>query len=388
MFADLVGGDAFVVAVVPFAKIRVDRGLLAESGQLGGVTGALERAGEDEVEVLPGQRIAELVGGRSTVVVERNVRAPGVPAGRAPVGLAVSGQPYVGSRHVTQDATRFFTMRGQPFTANVSGGQVSGWVAGTGTRVLLLHGGPGMSYDYLDDLAGEIGEGYEIASYQQRGIAPSMLDGPFDIDTHLADVRAVLDALGWPMAYVVGHSWGGHLGFHVALALPDRLSGVLCLDPLGAVGDGGMPQFASEMSARMQAENQARAQELDEQGLAGDGTDADALERMRLVWPSYFAEPAAAPPMPPLTLCTAANAGGIESLMARLPELEAALPTIAVPLGIVAGARSPMPIEPAAIQTAARIPGAWVEAVEGAGHLPWVERPGCVRSALERLAKG
>jgi pimeloyl-ACP methyl ester carboxylesterase len=278
-------------------------------------------------------------------------------------------------------------MRGQPFTAAVDGGQVSGWVDGAGTRVLLLHGGPGLSYEYLDDLATVIGDGYQVAAFQQRGIAPSMLDGPFDVDTHLADVRAVLDELNWPTATVVGHSWGGHLAFHVAVTMNDRLDGVLCLDPLGAVGDGGAALFEAEMMARMPEENRALATELDERAMAGEGTEADALEGLRLVWPSYFAEWDAAPPMPPYSMSTAAYSGGFESLVARLPELEAALPSINVPFGIVAGAMSPMPVEEAARQPAARIPGAWVEAVEGAGHFPWIERPGCVRSALERLAQ-
>ena len=34
---------------------------------------------------------------------------------------------------------------------------------------------------------------------------------------------------------------------------------------------------------------------------------------------------------------------------------------------------------------AARIPGAWVEVVPGAGHFPWLDVPGCVRRALRRL---
>jgi pimeloyl-ACP methyl ester carboxylesterase len=32
------------------------------------------------------------------------------------------------------------------------------------------------------------------------------------------------------------------------------------------------------------------------------------------------------------------------------------------------------------------VPGAWTEVVEGAGHLPWYERPGAARQALDRLA--
>jgi pimeloyl-ACP methyl ester carboxylesterase len=40
-----------------------------------------------------------------------------------------------------------------------------------GARVLLLHGGPGTSFNYLDGLAEEIGNDFRVAGYQQRGIA-------------------------------------------------------------------------------------------------------------------------------------------------------------------------------------------------------------------------
>jgi pimeloyl-ACP methyl ester carboxylesterase len=36
--------------------------------------------------------------------------------------------------------------------------------------------------------------------------------------------------------------------------------------------------------------------------------------------------------------------------------------------------------------TVERIPGAWADIVDGAGHFPWVEQPGCVRRSLDRLA--
>lgn len=66
--------------------------------------------------------------------------------------------------------------------------------------------------------------------------------------------------------------------------------------------------------------------------------------------------------------------------------LEAALPAMGIPVGFVAGARSPMPLR-ASTDTAERIPGAWVTAVEGAGHFPWLDAPGSVRSALGRLSE-
>jgi pimeloyl-ACP methyl ester carboxylesterase len=278
-------------------------------------------------------------------------------------------------------------MRGKSFTAPVDGGQVSGWIDGAGAPVLLLHGGPGLSYDYLDDLAAEIGDGYEIAAFQQRGLAPSMTDGPYGVDTHLADVAAVLDALGWQMAYIVGHSWGGHLSFHVAVAMPERVLGVLSLDSLGAVGDGGAERFEAEMISRLPEDRRRQAAEMDARAMAGEDTEEDGLESLRLVWPAYFADWDAAPPMPPYTLSVPSYAEGFESLRALLPDLETALPSITVPVGIVAGAKSPMPVDLAATATASRIPGAWVETVANAGHYPWFEQPGCVRSALDRLAE-
>jgi pimeloyl-ACP methyl ester carboxylesterase len=39
----------------------------------------------------------------------------------------------------------------------------------------------------------------------------------------------------------------------------------------------------------------------------------------------------------------------------------------------------------ASTDAAERIPGAWVELVEDAGHFVWVEAPGAVREALRRL---
>lgn len=271
--------------------------------------------------------------------------------------------------------------------AQIDGGELVGWVAGDGTPLLLLHGGPGLNYDYLDGLDAEIGAGYEIAAYQQRGLAPSMTDGPFDIATQVDDVRRVLDALGWDTAYVLGHSWGGHLAMHAAVALTDRLRGVLVVDPLGAVGDGGEKEFEAEIFARTPPEVRERAQELDERSLRGEGTEADVVESLRMVWPAYFPTWESAPPMPPMRASVQSYAGTFASIHEELPRLEASLGSVSVPVGFVAGAASPMPTT-ASTDAAERISGAWVEIVPGAGHFPWMEAPGCIRAALDRLTGG
>jgi pimeloyl-ACP methyl ester carboxylesterase len=270
------------------------------------------------------------------------------------------------------------------FTTRDGEALIAGLRAGNGPSVLLLHGGPGLGFDYLRDLAEELAGENDVAWYQQRGQVPSAVEGPYTVATDVEDARRVLDALGWETAYAVGHSWGGHLALHVAEAFPDRLLGVLSVDPLGAVGDGRWPEFDEEIFRRTPESVRARARELDELETQGRADDALALEGMRLVWPTYFADPEAAPPMPELRMASERSAQMIQSINAELPKLEAGLPQIRVPVGFIHGSRSPMPVE-ASTDAAERIPGAWVDIVEGAGHFIWVEAPSAVRDSLRRL---
>ena len=271
------------------------------------------------------------------------------------------------------------------FEAPVDGGVLAGTLSGDGPPVLVLHGGPGLSANNVDGLVADLVPSYRTALFQQRGLAPSVTTGSFTIAEALSDVVAVLDHLGWDRAFLAGSSWGGHLALWAATQVPERLLGVLAVDPLGAVGDGGLADFETAMTARTPEDVRARAEDLDRRAQAGEASELLAAESFELFWPAYFAEPALAPPMPPTSVSVAAYSGLFADLHERFAELEAALPSVRVPVGLVLGAAGPMPTS-AGEQTAARIPGAWVEAVPGAGHFPWHEVPGAVRQALDRLA--
>jgi pimeloyl-ACP methyl ester carboxylesterase len=270
------------------------------------------------------------------------------------------------------------------FSVAAERGELGGWVCGEGPRVLALHGGPGMNYDYLDDAVVELASAYQVATFQQRGLAPSTVTGEFTISEAVADMAAVLDGLGWDAAYVMGHSWGGHLAFHAAVAIPERIAGLLSVDPLGAVGDGGMEAFGAEMLARVPEAARERARVLDDKDTAGEATPEEELEAFSLFWPSYFADPRAAPPMPHMEFSQPASQGLWADLTACLPGLESSLPSIRVPFGVLVGELSPMP-NSAGAESAERIPGAWSYVEPGAGHFIWHEAPGCLLAAMDRL---
>lgn len=173
--------------------------------------------------------------------------------------------------------------------------------------------------------------------------------------------------------------------FLFAVAQQHRLLGGLAVDPLGAVGDGGLAGFAMEMRNRATEEARTRIDELERETGAGGPDDRVMRQHLALIWPGYFADPAQAPAMPDISVSAAAYGALFKSLQEELPRLEALLANVNVPMGFLAGDKSPLPLDVSTRMTAERIPGAWVEVAPGAGHFPWHEQPRCVRRALGRL---
>ncbi len=277
-------------------------------------------------------------------------------------------------------------MEGAPdFEVAVVGGVLQGWRRGDGPAVIVLHGGPGLS-EYTESLAAELDDGYRVTRYQQRGLAPSTTDGPFDIETAVADALSVMDATSEEPLYVVGHSWGGHLAMHIACAHPERIRGLVVVDPLGAVGDGGEADLEQILGQRIPAPAAARAAELDKRAMAGEGSAGDALEALGLVWPAYFAAPELAGPMPAMSMSLPCYSAMWDSIHHHLQQhtLEERLPAVRVPSAFILGADSPIPPRHG-VESAALITGATVEILENCGHLLWLEKPGSVRAALDRV---
>ena len=100
-------------------------------------------------------------------------------------------------------------------------------------RVLLLHGGPGATHEYLEACDSYLpSAGVEYYYYDQLGSAFS--DQPDDgslweLDRFVDEVEQVRHGLGLgPDSFVLyGQSWGGILAIEYALAHPDRLKGLV-----------------------------------------------------------------------------------------------------------------------------------------------------------------
>jgi proline iminopeptidase len=273
-------------------------------------------------------------------------------------------------------------VREERFEVRVGAGSLVGCAASDGAPTLLLHGGPAIP-DYMGPVALELEGLFATMRYTQRGVPPSTVGGQYSIESHMEDALAVLDAREVDRAWAIGHSWGGHLALHLLVAHPERLLGVIAVDPLGA-----FDVFAEQgrrMQRRLSAEEIARVDEIEELRSAGNVTDDELVERWGLLWPQFFLheELASAPPKHVGPEC---SIGTNASIFAHLEQrtLELGLPQARLPVLIVHGVQSPLPVE-SAERTAALIPGAVFEPIDDCGHFPWIEQPGAVRGAVERF---
>ncbi len=253
-------------------------------------------------------------------------------------------------------------------------------------HVLLLHGGPGMGAEYLVTLVEELDGAVDIVLPQQRGLEPSTTEGPRDVDTHVADAIAVLDHLGWERAWLMGHSWGGHLAMHVAVAHPERTRGLVLFDTLGALADGGRAALSANLVARLSTSDRARLDELVALDESGGDDPTLAAQILTVLYPSYsYTYGSVRPPQPlrlevpledvPDTLASVERHWAADTLEHGLPRLD-------VPALLIHGVADPLPSS-ASVETAALIPGARLELVERSGHFPWIERHGEIRPMVE-----
>jgi pimeloyl-ACP methyl ester carboxylesterase len=101
---------------------------------------------------------------------------------------------------------------------------------GDGPLVVLLHGFPEFWYAWRHQLVGLAERGYRAVAIDLRGYGDS--DKPprgYDLWTLAGDVAGLVPALGEDRAVVVGHGWGGVVGWTVAALHPRRVNALVAV---------------------------------------------------------------------------------------------------------------------------------------------------------------
>lgn len=102
-------------------------------------------------------------------------------------------------------------------------------VRGSGTPVLFIHG-TGVHGDGWQPQVDGLAAQFCCLSFDNRGVGRSHWTGAnLSVAQMAGDARALLDAVGWSSAHVVGHSLGGPVALQLALEAPERVHSLALL---------------------------------------------------------------------------------------------------------------------------------------------------------------
>ena len=114
----------------------------------------------------------------------------------------------------------------------------------SGPPVLLLHGFPETWWSWRHQIPELVKAGFHVLAMDLRGYGDSAKNGPYDLDTASADVLGVLDHFGIEKTALVGHDWGGVLGWYLSSNHADRFSRFAVINaPHGAVFRKALKKF-------------------------------------------------------------------------------------------------------------------------------------------------
>jgi len=231
-------------------------------------------------------------------------------------------------------------------------------VAGDGPALILTHG-----YSSTAEMwAGQVGplsKAFKVITWDMRGHGAS--DYPADPaayseDATVADMAALLDAVGAQDAVVGGLSLGGYMSLAFHRAHPERTRALLIID----TGPGYKNDLARD---GWNANAIRRAERYEAEGL-GDLSKASAEVR----------------------LARHRDASGLARaargmLTQKNPRVIESLPSIAVPSLVVVGADD-TPFLAASDYMASKIPGAKKVVIPGAGHSANIDQPALFNVAV------
>jgi len=233
--------------------------------------------------------------------------------------------------------------------------------AGAGERLLFISGTGADLRNKPNQMDGPLPKGFDMVSYDQRGLGRSdKPDVRYTMADYADDAAGLMDHLGWPDAKVVGVSFGGMVAQELILRHPSRVTRLVlaCTSPGGAGGSS----FAFHEIEHLKGEERARhlmpisdTRMTAEWAAANPDAHAQVLAMTSAPDP-YGDEPGRA-------------AGAHRQLEARADhDVWSRLPTITVPVLLAAGKFDGIASPQSQLNLALQIPGSVLQFFKG-GHM-------------------
>lgn len=256
-------------------------------------------------------------------------------------------------------------------------------------RLLVLHGGPGASHDYMLPQMLELANEYRLIFYDQRGGGRSkdVADRfPITWKTHVTDLAALVRELQLGPLTLVGYSWGGLLALLYAIAAAGgfRDEGIVftarepaeapvrmvLISPAPATTDF-RAQFSAELARRQREPWIAEARAaIAASGLRERDPAAFAKRIFELGVAGYFANPARAAELTPFRVIARVQQSVWESLAGY--DLTQKLNLVEAPTLVLHGAHDAIS-QGSSEMIAEALPNGELVVLDESAHVPYVE---------------
>jgi len=252
-------------------------------------------------------------------------------------------------------------------------------VIGKGKPLIVIHG-TGLSQDYLLPHLYPLAEDHFVIFYDQRGsgqstgeISPEFINIP----NLVADLDRIRQAFDFEQISILGHSWGGFLAMHYAIAHPKSVDKLVLSNSLPASSEERNLYLEEYKNRTAPYQQELSAISNTPEFKSGD---PEVVERFyRIIFRTYFYHPEKVELLN-LQMSPAASINSRkifqltrESIFNHSYNLHESLRSLRIPTLIIHGETDPMP-QTGAQKIYESIPGSTYILLKQCGHFPFIER--------------
>lgn len=252
---------------------------------------------------------------------------------------------------------------------------------GKGEPIIMIHGGPGLSHDYLLPQMAKLAETYFVIFYDQRGCGLSTGElnaESIQIGTFIEDLEAIRRYFGYEKITILGHSWGAFLAMNYAIAYPKFVHKLILLNSLPPSSDE-FSLFKQEWARRM-APYQNEIKGIMETPEFVKGEESTTQKYYQTIFGRYFYDPEKVKllnlQMKPSAFLNGSKVYEIfsQNLLAKPFNLHDQIKQLDINTLIIHGDSDPVP--PCTAQKLHEsIRGSEYHLIKNCGHFPYVETP-------------
>jgi proline iminopeptidase len=265
-------------------------------------------------------------------------------------------------------------------------------IVGSGIPLLILHGGPGLSHDYMESQLIELlAEDYMLIFFDQRASGRSfgMEDtARITMAQFVEDIESIRKHFNINKVNILGHSFGGLITMYYALKYPNSTDKIILVDSSPASWEPFFPMINAAVSERS---TEADKQELAKIRSFRPNIEPSAMERyFKIYFRPFFRNSQLSE-----DLSLGVTEQWVSNYFVTYPLIMKSLgehnilnilSSINTPTLVIHGEDSVIPVE-SAREIANHIPNCMLTIIKGVGHFPHIEAPEEFANAVKEFVK-